>query len=207
MGHSGSSQGAGNKNRFTGGFRGRYILYLVGTSSPAVNSNFQGNSLLLNGCSSTSVSFEMSSIVNVSDGTFKFGNSTIRNKKTCTGDIDNLFITALQGVDGFTKFDLGFYLTKAGTKVIECMGPIQMPRPAPVPSFIPNISQSMYQISLADSTIPSSMGIVGSKGIGVMGCNFWAVLAQADASSSFKFQSMSNVSNNTCTTDNDQKIL
>jgi hypothetical protein len=118
MGHSGSIQGAGNMNRFAGGFRGRYILYLVGTSSPAVNSNFQGNSLLLDGCSSTSVNFEMSSIVNISNGTFKFVNSTIRNKKTCTGDIDNVYITALQGIDGFIKFDLGFYLTKAGTKVI-----------------------------------------------------------------------------------------
>jgi hypothetical protein len=65
----------------------------------------------------------------------------------------------------------------------------------------------MFKVSLGDSTINSTMAIVGSKGIGIMGCNLWAVLAQADGSNSFKYQSMSNFSNNTCATDNDQKVL
>lgn len=82
-----------------------------------------------------------------------------------------------------------------------------MPKPIPVPSFIPNISQSMYQVSTMDSTVPPATAIVGSKGIGIIGCNSWAVLAQTGPSNSFKLLSKNNLTSTTCPTDNDSNIL
>jgi hypothetical protein len=105
-------------NHFAGGFRGRYILSLVGSNSPALHGNFKGNSVQIDGCSSTNIDFNMSTIINVTNGTYKHLNSTTKNKKTCTDDIDNQYLTALQSIDGFIKFDLGFYLTKSGVKII-----------------------------------------------------------------------------------------
>jgi hypothetical protein len=147
---------------------------------------------------------------NATNGTFKFINSTIKTKRTCGNDIDDQYIAALKSADGFQKFDRGISLTKGGQKMLEALGPIQRKKPNPVPSFIPNIPQSMYRMKLLDSNVTMVMALVGNQGIGIVGCKLWSVLAQVGTNNTFKSSAINNISSSSsipCITDNDQQYL
>jgi hypothetical protein len=88
------------------------------------------------------------------------------------------------------------------------MGPIHRPKPTPVASFLPNIFQSMYRVNATNNMNVSGMAIVGSKGIGIIGCNMFAVLAQVGPPNSFKILNITPISTtSSCPIDNDQKLL
>jgi hypothetical protein len=61
----------------------------------------------------------MSPIGNSTNGTFKFIDSTILTRRNCTLNIDDQYVDALKTIDGYAKFDKGFYFTTGGTNIIE----------------------------------------------------------------------------------------
>lgn len=122
--------------------------------------------------------------------------------------------------NSFRRHSNGFYFIKGGKQVVELQGPVKsfpiikkpIQQKAPIVkqpsfSFISNIPQGNYKLSITGSSLPAVNTLVGQKGFGFSGCNSVSVLCQTGLNGLFRTNNIVAANKKKCANDNDQKYL
>jgi hypothetical protein len=191
--------------------KGNYIMKVLGSNLPAVPTTFNEKGVAFTGCNIISLPYTA-----FSNGNFKTMTSSSSTSKACSANYDNNFVQCLQQANSFQKSPNGFTFSIGGKQTIECQGPIQQVKKAnkvsnlksqPNYSFISNIPQGSFKLSLPGTSLPPITALLGSKGLQFSGCNSIAVLCSSNSLGSFLPGNIVTGSQKQCPTNNDQGYL